>query len=307
MKAIVIERAGNVEEFKEAEVETPIVQSDQVLIEVHAVGINPVDVSIREGKMDLGLDYPAILGSDIAGVVTEVGQDVTKFAVGEAVYGNNEMTNGGEGFAEYVAVDESLLAKKPDQVTFEQAATLGIAPLTAYQLVHDTGHIQNGDHVFIKGGSGGVGTFAAQFSKIAGAHVTATTSRHEDLVQELGADKVINYEKVDPTEQIEQVDVLIVTVGEGDSYLKIVKDGGTAVTPTQKIDEEQAKARNITSKRIGYRQKAEQLELFGKLIVDNKLTPVIDEVFSFTAEGVKEAYKLSESGHAAGNIIVKVK
>lgn len=306
MKAIVIEQAGSAEEFKEAEVETPTVESNQVLIEVHAVSVNPVDVSIREDKMDLGLDYPIILASDIAGIVTDVGENVTKFEVGDAVFGNNEMIPG-EGFAEYAAVAENLLSKKPEHVSFEQAAASGLAALTAYQLVHDAGHVQKGDHVFVKGGSGGVGTFAIQFAKLVGADVTATTSRNEELMNKLGADKVINYEKVDPTEQANDVDVLIIAVGEGNSYLKIVKDGGTAVSPATDFDENQAKTRNITAKRITYKQKADQLELFGKLIVDNKLHPIIDEEFSFTAEGVKEAHKLIESGHAAGNIIVKVK
>jgi len=305
MKAIVIDQAGSAEAFREAEVARPEIKPDQVLIEVHATVINPVDVAIREGQMgDLG--YPAILASDIAGIVTKIGEDVTKFKVGDSVFGNNDMLKGG-GFGEYAAVNENLLAKKPDQVSFEQAATLGIAAFTAYQLVSEAANVQEGDHVFIKGGSGGVGTFAVQFAKILGATVTATTSRNENLVKEIGADEVINYEKVDPTEKVSDMDILIVTVGGEDGYLKVVKDGGTAVSPTTSFDEGEAKKRNITAKRIGHKQKTDQLELFGKQVVDNKLNPVIDKEFSFTEAGVKEAHELSESGHAAGNIVVKVK
>ena len=304
MKAIVVDQPGSYENFKESQVDTPKISSDEVLVEVYATSVNPIDIQFREGNIET--EFPAILSSDIAGVVSEVGDDVSKFEKGDAVFGRNEMDKGG-GFGEYVALNQDAVVKKPTNVTFEQASTLGIAALTAYQLVHDIGQVQNGDKVFIKGGSGGVGTFAVQLAKLASAEVFATTSKNEDLLNKLNVDHVINYEEQDPTAEVKDVDVLIVAVGEDDGYLKVVKDGGTAVSPTTDFDQDTAGERNIKTERITHKVKLNQLEKLAELIADGKLSPVIDEEFPFTVDGVQEAHQRSESGHASGKIVVKVK
>lgn len=301
MKAVIIEKPGNYDEFKEAEVETPQIKEDEVLVEVRATSINPIDIQFRKGNIDT--EFPAILSSDISGIISEVGDNVTKFEVGDEVFGRNEMNLGG-GFGEYAALNQEYIVKKPKQVSFEQAATLGIAALTAYQLVHEHGDVQGNDKVLIKGGSGGVGTFAIQLAKLAGAEVAATTSQNEDLLNQLGVDQVINYKETDPTEAVKDVDVLIVAVGEGDIYLKTVKKGGRAFSPATSFDEEKTSELAITAKRISHNLKLDQLEKLAELITTDQLIPIIGQKFPLTAEGVREAHKLSESGHAKGKIVV---
>lgn len=304
MKAIVAREPGGVDQFEEMELETPAVGADEVLVEVHAAAVNPVDIAFRSGNMST--EFPAVLSSDISGIIKEVGKNVTEFNEGEAVFGRNEMNLGG-GFGEFVAINQNNIVKMSEGISFEEASTLGIAALTAYQLVHDHGQVKEGDRVLIKGGSGGVGTFAVQFAKLAGAYVIATTSRNEDIMESLGADEIINYKESDPAEEVNDIDTLIVTVGEGDSYLKTVKSGGRAVTPAQGFDEEEAGKLNVQAQRIGHQLKKEQLEEFGELLKDSKLKVIFEESLPFTVDGVKKAHQLNEEGHAAGKIVVKVK
>lgn len=191
MKAIVVKEAGHIEDFVEQEVDKPKVNADDVLIEVHAVSINPVDNAIRKGIMPFKLESPMILGTDIAGVVVEVGENVTDFSIGDEVFTSYKVNRGG-GLAEFVSIPEKYVLKKPKKVTFEEASALGIAALTAYQLVNkESFQVQTGETVFVQGGSGGVGTYTVQFAKQNGAHVIATTSRNGELLESLGVDEVL--------------------------------------------------------------------------------------------------------------------
>lgn len=168
--------------------------------------------------------------------------------------------------------------------------------------------VKQGETVFVQGGSGGVGTYAVQFAKQNGAKVIATTSRNEELLESLGVDQVVNYKEVDvPKTFANQADMLIDTVGQGTATLPVVVENGRALTPASPIAEEKAAERNITVDRIVYEINTDQLKTFSDQVARGELKVVIDQVFPFTQEGVQKAYELSESGHAAGKIVVKVK
>ncbi|WP_156289536.1 NADP-dependent oxidoreductase [Oceanobacillus salinisoli] len=308
MKAIVVKEAGNIEDFVEKEVDKPKVNADEVLIEVHAVSINPVDSAIRKGRMPFKLKSPMILGTDISGVVSGVGENVSDFSIGDEVFTSYKVNRGG-GLAEFVSIPEKYVIKKPEKVTFEEASALGIAALTAYQLVNKESYqVQEGETVFVQGGSGGVGTYTVQFAKQKGAHVIATTSRNEELLESLGVDQVVNYKEEDvPKAYANKADMLIDTVGQGTETLPVVVEGGRALTPATPIAEDKTAERNITIDRIVYTINTDQLKKFIEQVERGDLKVVIDEVFPFTEEGVQKAYQLSESGHAAGKIVIKVK
>lgn len=308
MKAMLVHEGGDVKDFKEKEIDKPALGDEDVLIEVHAVSVNPVDNVIRKGAMPFKLDSPMILGTDLAGVVTEVGKNVTAFSEGDEVFTSYKLNRCG-GLAEFVAIPEKYVLKKPEKITFEEAASIGLAALTAYQLVNrEAFQVQDGDTVFVQGGSGGVGTYTVQFAKQNGAHVIATTSRNEELLESLGVDEVVNYKEVDiPVAYKDKADVLIDTAGRGTETLPVVVEGGRAITPATPIDEEKAAERKITTDRIAYRIVMEQLESIADAAARGDLKIVMDEVFPFTEEGVQKAYELSESGHAAGKIVIRVK
>ncbi|WP_164218641.1 NADP-dependent oxidoreductase [Virgibacillus sp. YIM 98842] len=306
MKAIVVNESGNIEDFKEIEADKPEVNADVILIEVRAVAINPVDSAIREGRMGFKLESPMILGTDISGVVAETGENVTDFSVGDEVFTSYKVNRGG-GLAEYAAIPQKYVLKKPEKVSFEEIAALGIAALTAYQLVNKESYqVQEGETVFAQGGSGGVGTYTVQFAKQNGAHVIATTSRNEELLQSLGADEVVNYKKEDAAKvYANKADMLIDTVGRGTETLPVVVEGGRALTPAAPISEDKAVERNITVDRLVYQINTDQLNKFANQVERGDLKVVIDEVFPLTQEGVQQAYQLSVSGHAAGKIVLK--
>ena len=308
MKAIVVKEAGNIEDFVEKEVDKPKVNADEVLIEVHAVSINPVDSAIRKGRMPFKLKSPMILGTDISGVVSEVGENVSDFSIGDEVFTSYKINRGG-GLAEFVSIPEKYVIKKPEKVSFEEASALGIAALTAYQLVNKESYqVQEGETVFVQGGSGGVGTYTVQFAKQKGAHVIATTSRNEELLESLGVDQVVNYKEEDvPKAYANKVDMLIDTVGQGTESLPVVVEGGRALTPATPIAEDKAAERNITFDRIVYEINTDQLKKFIDQVAHGELKVVIDEVYPFTQDGVQKAYELSESKHATGKIVIKVK
>lgn len=308
MKAVLMEAPGSRHDFVEKEIEKPELKAYEVLIEIHVTALNPVDIIFRTGKYKMEDGFPAILSVDIAGVIAEVGSSVTAFSKGDEVFTSKKLGTPG-GLAEYVAVSEELVLKKPENISFEEAASLGIAALTAYQLVNSEPiNVKEGETVLIQSGTGGVGTFAVQFAKQNGAHVIATTSRNEDLLNSLGVDEIVNYKDTDVVEKYkDSADVLIDTAGRRTETLPVVKDGGRAITSSAAFDEEAADKRNISTKRLTYSIETDQLEKFAKHVADGDLKVVIDEVFEFSKSGVMRAHELLESGHAKGKIIVRLK
>ena len=216
MKAVVFDRYGSVEVLQYRELSKPTIKPDQLLVRVSASSVNPVDWKIRQGHVQLlsGFNFPRIVGSDISGVVEEIGREVTKFQPGDEVYTFLNPLTGG-ACAEYCAVPESAAAIKPQNITHTEAATVPIAGLTALQALRDLGEIQAGKKVLINGASGGVGIFAVQIAKAMDAVVTGVCSaKNRDFVKNLGADFVLDYAEVDFTKQTEKYDIILDAVGK---------------------------------------------------------------------------------------------
>ncbi|HLQ98410.1 MAG TPA: NADP-dependent oxidoreductase [Candidatus Dormibacteraeota bacterium] len=310
MKAIVIEQYGGAEELIEKELPKPVIKDNQVLIEMHATSINPIDWKVREGYMKEGMtfDFPLILGWDAAGVVSEVGENVTKFKVGDEVFARPAMENG--TYSEYVAVEEDLVALKPQHVSFEEAASVPLAGLTAWQCIVDFGKIKAGDKILIHAGSGGVGSLGIQIAKSLGAYVLSTASgKNEAFLKELGVDEFINYETTDFTKVVKDVDLVVDTMGGEilQKSLDVVKPGGRLVSITGQPDAEKAKANNITAELLWLNPNGKQLAELGELMEKGKVNTHIGHTVPLTAEGLREAHELSETHHAKGKIVISIK
>lgn len=310
MKAIVINQYGGAEELVEKELSKPNIKANQVLIEMHATSINPIDWKIRAGYMKDGMDFdfPLILGWDAAGVVSEVGKEVANFEVGDEVFARPAMENG--TYAEYVAVDEELIALKPQGISFEEAASVPLAGLTAWQCLVDYGQIKQDDKVLIHAGSGGVGSFAIQIAKSFGAYVISTASgKNEAFLKELGVDKFINYETTDFIDVVNDVDLVVDTMGGEilDESLEIVKEGGRLVSTAGQPDREKAKAKKVTADSMWLNPNGKQLAELGDLMEKVKVKVHIGETYPLTQAGLRKAHELSETHHAKGKIVIKIK
>ncbi|MBM7578118.1 NADP-dependent oxidoreductase [Jeotgalibacillus terrae] len=330
MKAFVIEKYGKDPVF--ADRPQPVEEKHDVLVEIHAASVNPLDTKIRNGDLKLLLEYnmPLTLGNDFAGRVIKVGPNVTKFKIGDEVYGRPRASKIGT-FAEYLAVHEDDIALKPKNLSFEEAASIPLVGLTSYQALHEILNITNGQNLLIHAGAGGVGTFAIQLAKSMGATVSTTASAGSDLVKSLGADRVINYKNENFEDTIREYDAVLDTIG-GDTLEKsfvTVKKGGQIVsvsgTPTRRFAEENglgplkkvllslvssklmklAKKHNVQYTFLFMKHSGEQLKVLTELLEAEKIKPVIDQVFNFKEAG--KALEYSETGRAKGKIIIKIK
>ncbi|WP_028784204.1 NADP-dependent oxidoreductase [Thalassobacillus devorans] len=311
MKAIVIDNYGDKDQLKMREIDKPEITDDQVLVELHATSINPIDWKLRQGylKEKADFDFPIILGWDLAGVVTDTGKNVTKFKKGDNVFARPDLTRLGT-YAEYTAVDERLLAHMPENITYEEAASVPLAGLTAWQCLVDFSDIKDGDKVLIHAGSGGVGSYAIQLAKHFGAYVATTASgKNEDWVTELGVDRFINYQEEDFSEVLEDFDIVVDTLGgevQEKSY-EVLKEGGKLVSVAQPPEDEKAKERGIKAGFHWLEPDGEQLTKIAELIKTGKVRAVVGHRFDFTEEGLKEAHELSETHHAQGKIAISIK
>jgi NADPH:quinone reductase-like Zn-dependent oxidoreductase len=330
MKAIVYHNYGPPDVLKCEEIEKPTVGDDQVLIRVRAASVNPYDWHFMRGtpyfiRIMTGLRKPKDprLGVDVAGQVEAVGRNVTQFKPGDAVSG---MCKG--AFAEYACVPESILVKKRDNVTFEQAAAVPIAALTALQGLRDKGKIQPGQKVLINGAAGGVGTFAVQIAKWFGAEVTGVCStRNVEMVRAIGADRVIDYTHEDFTKSGRHYDIFFDCVGNHSlsACRRVIDPKGTYVGAggggTNPADFSGARwmiaflARSITQlvlslfvsqKLVGVLAKGrrEDLTIPNELMEAGKVTPVIDRRYRLSE--VPEAIRYLEEGHARGKVVIGV-
>ncbi|PEC22984.1 NADP-dependent oxidoreductase [Bacillus cereus] len=332
MKAMIIDKYGKVP-MRMTEVPTPEINEYEVLAEIHAASINPIDFKIRDGKVKMLLKYkmPLILGNDFSGVIVKVGAKVTRFKVGDEIYARPRKDKIGT-FAEYIAIHEDDIALKPKNLSFEEAASIPLVGLTSYQALHDITHLQQGQKILIHAGSGGVGTFAIQLAKIMGATVTTTASEAgANLVKSLGADEIINYK----TEKFEDIltnyDAVFDTIGGStlEKSFNIIKSGGNIVSvsgmPNARFGKEFGsgffktllfsfasnkltaleKKHNAQYSFLFMKPSGDQLRIIANYIESGKIKPVIDRVFPF--EDAQKAMEYSESGRAKGKIIVKIK
>ena len=332
MKALTFQRYGKSPGIAFADVPRPALQPDELLVQVHAVGLNPIDNMIPTGtfKPILKFRLPATLGSDVAGVVIETGSRVTRFKPGDAIFAS-VFDLGRGSLAEFVAVPERVAAPKPADLDFVQAASIPMVGLTAWQALKERARLQAGQKVFIPAGSGGIGTFALQLAKYFGARVGTTTSTgNVGLVAGLGADEVVDYTKQEFEDVLRGYDVVLGTL-RGDTLEKsvgILNPGGTIVSLVGPLDAAFARARRLNvllrfvfglmSRKIRrlaaargatysflfVRPDGEQLGAIGELLASQRIRPVIDEVFPF--EQAKEALDYLAQGRAKGKVVVRL-
>ncbi|MBO6419051.1 NADP-dependent oxidoreductase [Enterococcus gallinarum] len=307
-RAVVINEYGGKEKLAEAKVSLPELGADQVLVKVAATSINPIDWKLREGylKQMFPWSFPIILGWDVAGEIVEVGQKVKDYHVGDRIFARPETTRFGT-YADYTIVDTNLLAPLPESIAFTEAATVPLAGLTALQALFDHGSLKAGEKVLIHAGAGGVGTYAIQLAKNAGAYVITTASpRNHELVKKLGADEVIDYHTTDFEEVLTDIDLVFDTMG-GEIQKKsfsVLKEHGRLISVLSIEDETLAATKQIEAKAIWLRTNGEQLSELAKLMADGKLVSVIGETFPLTRQGVYDAHALSETHHAVGKIVL---
>ncbi|GGH85588.1 NADPH:quinone reductase-like Zn-dependent oxidoreductase [Pullulanibacillus pueri] len=311
MKAVVINAYGGREELKAIEFPKPMPREHEVLIEVYATSINPIDWKLREGylKERLPFKFPIILGWDAAGIIKKVGAKVTEFEEGDKVFTRPATTERGT-YAEYITADASLVAHMPKESSFIEAAAVPLAGLTAWQCLVDFAEIKKGDRVLVHAGAGGVGSMAIQIAKAFGAEVIATgSSKSQSIIKKLGADHMINYMTTPLTEAIDEVDIVLDTIG-GDSQEKsfeVLKPGGVLVSIVQPPSQERAKEKGVKAGLVWLEPNGEQLATLAKMIEEDELKPLIAEVLPFSEDGLKKAHELSETHHAKGKIVIEVK
>ena len=334
MKAFIVNRYGKKETLQQTDVVTPSLNPNDVLVQVSAAGVNLLDSLTRNGDFKLFFPYktPFILGHDVAGVVTQVGANVRKFKVGDEVYARPADYSIGT-FAEFIAFHENDAALKPKNISMEEAASIPLVGLTAWQSLIEISKLKKGQKVFIQAGSGGVGTFAIQLAKHLGAFVATTTSETNiPLVKSLGADLVIDYKKEDFANILKDYDVVLHSNRDPkvlEQSLRILKPGGTLVSlvgpPTPEFAQRIGLAwylKLVTSllsgsvkrkaKKLGVNyfflfMKADgnQLSEITTLIEIGKIRPVVDKIFPF--EQTNDALTYVESGRAKGKVVVKVR
>lgn len=311
MKAVKVHEFGGPEVLKYEEVEKPNPGRGEVLVEVHASSINPIDTkSIQDGSpYNSALDLPVTPGLDIAGVITAVGEGINNIQAGNRVYGQASVLNNGSGaFAEYAITSEDSIALMPDNISFKEAATLPLTAVSAYQALVEYINLQRGDKILIHGGSGGIGSLAIQLSKHIGAHVTTTaTGEGIDYARKQGADEIIDYKTEDFGKTTNKYDAVLDTVG-GDTYTKsfqVLKRGGTIVSMLQKPDEQLMEQYGVKAILEMTRIDRETLSEISRLIEAGILKPGIAKTFSL--ENTKEAYEAKENEKILGKIAIEVK
>ncbi|MEX0289201.1 MAG: NADP-dependent oxidoreductase [Flavobacteriaceae bacterium] len=313
MKAILLEKTGGTENLLLGEIDQPEPKSKEVLIQVKAIGINPVDYKVRaiEPALDMiyGTQRPAILGWDISGVVVSVGEEVSQFEVGDKVFGMVNFPGNGNAYAEFVAAPQDHLTKIPADLSFEDAAATTLAALTALQVL--VPNVKKGDRVLIHAGSGGVGHFAIQIAKALGAYVITTSSaRNRDFVLSLGADEHIDYRAQAFEEVVSDID-FVFDMFNGEILLnsvKAIKEGGTIISiPSADFSEEiltLAKQKGVSVSQILVQSSGEDMRTLKSMIEKGTLKPYVSQSFKFT--DMAKAHEQLESGRTVGKVVVSL-
>lgn len=306
MKAIRIHQFGGTEVLRYEDSPQPIPGPDEVLIRVHAAGVNPVDAKIRAGKLQGRVDHRLILGWDIAGTIEQTGADVTQFKSGDAVYARPDIARDG-AYAEYIVVRASEVALKPESLDFIHAAAVPLSALTAWQSLFVAGDLQPGQTILIHAGAGGVGHYALQLAHWKGAHVITTASaRNADFVRALGADDVIDYTRARFEDIVCDVDMVFDTVGSDvqQRSWQVLKRGGILVSILALTVPDGAEQRGWRSAYVFVQPSAQQLTQIASLIDAGSIKPHVDNVM--TLSDAAKAHILIQGGHARGKIVLNV-
>jgi len=333
MKSLVMTGYGGPEVMAIQDAPEPEIHGRDVLVQIMAAGINPVDWKIREGqlKQAVKLTFPTSMGFECAGVVLDRGNSARHFKVGDKVYAHVVPERMG-AFSEIMAIDKSSIAPMPENVSFEEAASLPLVGLTAWQVYYDIMKLKEGQKLFINSGSGGVGTFAIQLAKHIGAEVTTVASpANHELLKSLGADTVLDYNTLDYADLGPVFDAVFAIRGESDleNAFKLVKPGGMVVCITATPDEPYARSiglgavprfflRMMNRKIMALAKKANatyrfyalhpseaQLRLIKDVVEQGAVKPVVDKVYPL--ESYKEAFEHLEGGHARGKVVLQIR
>lgn len=333
MKALIFKHYGGPDQVAFADLAKPAPNRDEILVQIHAAGLNPVDNKIREGKMKplLPLHLPATMGCDLAGVVLEAGRDVTRFKPGDAVFASIIGLRTG-ALAEFAVMPEKVAALKPANLDFVQAASIPMVGLTAWQALKERARLKPGQKVFIPAGAGGIGTFAIQLAKHLGAKVATTTSAgNVELVRSLGGDEVIDYKKQKFADVLRDYDAVLGALpGESmENAFRILKPQGALISLVGPPDaafgrtkgmnplmvfvlwllshkvHRLAKKRNVEYSFLMMRPDGGQLTEIGGLLEAGTIRPVIDKVYPF--DQAKEALAYLEKGRAKGKVVVQIR
>jgi NADPH:quinone reductase-like Zn-dependent oxidoreductase len=329
MKAYQVERYGKNEKLHLSEAAKPTINDNEVLVEIHAASVNQIDAKIRNGEFKMLMPYkpPFIIGHDVAGVVTQVGAKASKFKIGDKVFASCKGT-----FAEFITINENDLALTPKNITMEEAASIPLVGLTAWQVLVEKGNLKKGQKVFIQAGSGGVGTIAIQLAKHLGAYVaTTTSSANRDLVKSLGADLIIDYKTQDFETILKDYDLVLNSQDSKtlEKSIKVLKPAGKAISISGPPDVDYAdetglnwllknvmrllsfKIKKLAKKlHVHYsflfmKPNGKQLREITALIEVGIIRPVVDKVFPFAE--TNDAMSYVEAGRAKGKVVVKVK
>ncbi len=305
MRAVRFHDYGPPEVLVVEQVSRPEPKEGEVLVRVHAAGVNPVDWKLRQGFMRnfRPLTFPATPGIELAGTVEAIGAGVTAFSLGQAVYGN-----GSGAYAEYAIAAADGLAVMPHTLTFDQAATVSVGARTAWNALFDAADLQPGQRLLVQGAAGGVGLYGVQLGRWKGAHVAGTASATNiDFVRSLGAETVVDYTATPVEDAVRDVDAVLDTVGGPgtEGLLHTLKAGGIIVSIAGPVPEEAAKQRGV---RVGRAARPESMAVLLRqitaLIEAGTVTPVVGKIFPL--EAASQAHALSETGHGRGRIVLHI-
>lgn len=333
MKAVIAETYGSPDVLELADIDLPKLGPNGVLVQVHATSVNPVDWKLRQGRMSglWSLHFPVIWGCDLSGVVEQVGAAVTLFKPGDEVYGfkQGKVAKTYRGtYAEYAAVPESALSRKPAGLTHEQAASVPLAALTAWQALVNQGNLRAGQRVLIHAAAGGVGVFAVQIAKALGAFVAATAGpKNQDFLRDLGADLTIDYAREKLEDKVSGYDLVLDGVGKNvwASSLRVLRRGGRLVTLAIPIPDAKSGTLRffstviagilggslralVAGKRLLVTQvqpRGGELERITGLIESGRVRPIVEKIYPL--EEIAEAHRRSESGHVRGKLVLRVR
>jgi len=302
MKAALIDRYGSNDLVKLADIAVPVMGPMDLLVHVHAAGVNPVDwKAVLNGYFSM----PLILGSDIAGVIESIGPDVKNYRPGDEIIGSLQW-NKQSAFAEYVATKENYITHKPGNLSLEESAGIPLASLTAWQALFDHGQLKAGQKAVIHAGAGGVGLFALQFAKWRGAYVIATASeRNIDFLKSVGADEVVDYTKYKLTDKVKDADMILDSIATPEVQLesfKVLKKGGRYISIAGSVRDELKKDFDIHTDRFLFISNPVQLKQIVQLIEQGKVRVFIDRTYPLIE--AKEALIYLHKGRARGKVVL---
>lgn len=314
MKAAVIHEFGPANTLQITDVDKPVPNAEQVLIKIKAVGINPVDAKVRSGVHSISkkMELPAILGWDISGVIEQCGIHVTEFKDGDEVFGSIGFPGLGKAYAEFAVADPVLLTKKPGNISFEEAAAVPIAGLTAYQSINEYLEIKSGQTILVQAAAGGVGHFAVQFAKINDALVFGTASeKNRNFLQSLGVTRAIDYKHEKFEDMVDDLDAVQDAFGGDILYRSIacVKQGGRVVClPSSTKNDpkalELAEKQGVKLMWPMMHPDAEQMQIIANLLEAEKVKVHVDKIFSL--DEIVKAHEAIETHRTVGKIVVKI-